>query len=431
MKRKTSFYAFRLLAAGCALFVATDAARALAQDAAGQQLLGGPSATPIASTPAAFGAPAAGGGSSSGAVLGPQGGAGAGGSAPALPTMGAPSAPSPTAQERGMLGEAQPADPVPVSGAATTLGDNNALPSSDGVNPRAPGLQLTTDNAPPAVDPFAPAVTQTKSPEEVEAEIRDRAYNAALTGLLPLRPAEIRKLLETYDKTQQAVEVPIYPYPEPQIVVQNVSLDPGVKPIEIKVATGHVTTLNILDLTGSPWPVQDISWAGNFEIVQPEAGGHVMRITPMSEFAYGNMSIRLVNLDTPITFIIKTHRDVVQYRVDAKVPEYGPGFKAPIIEGGTSIAAGNATLGSILDGVPPEGAERLDVEGVDGRTTAYRINDLAYVRTPLTLLSPGWSSSVSSGDGMNVYELRDAPVLLLSDEGSVVRARLTERDTSL
>ncbi len=310
------------------------------------------------------------------------------------------------------------------------VGADTALPSEDGVNARSPGLQLESQEGQSGEDPFAEAAAPVKSPEQVESEIRNRSYTAALTGLMPLKPDEIRTLLETYDKTQQSVEVPIYPYPDPQVVVQTVSLDPGVKPPEIKVATGHVSTVSILDLTGAPWPIQDISWAGNFEIVQPEAGGSVMRITPMSEFAYGNMSVRLVGLTTPVTFMIKTHRDVVQYRFDAKIAMQGPGAKPPVIEGATAqmAAAGNSTLSSILDGVPPDGARRLEVDGTDGRTTAFRMEKNIYVRTPLTLLSPAWSGSVSSGDGMNVYQLGNAPVLLLSDNGQILKARLSEKD---
>ena len=310
--------------------------------------------------------------------------------------------------------------------------NGSALPSQDGVNARSPGLTLDTAGANgggSAADPFAeappPAV---KTPEQVEAEIRARSYDAAITGLLPLRPGEIRKMLETYDKTQQAVEVPIYPYPKPQSIVQTVSLDPGSLPPEIKVATGHVTTLNILDVTGAPWPIQDISWAGNFEMVQPESGGNVLRITPMSEFAYGNISIRLISLTTPITFIVKAHRDTVQYRFDARIPEYGPNAKPPVVQGGVSLEAGNSIMAGMLSGVPPDGAVRMDVAGVDGRTSAYKYNDMTYVRTPLTLLSPGWTSSVSSGDGMNVYQLHESPVLLLSDAGDMKRARLSDRD---
>ena len=267
-----------------------------------------------------------------------------------------------------------------------------------------------------------------------QEQARQEAFDAALEGLLPLRPVEIRTLLERFDRTQESVETPVYPNPKPEVVVQNISLDPGAPPSVIKLAYGHVTTVNFLDTTGAPWPVQDISWAGNFEVIDnaQSAEGtttytHMFRISPQSEFAYGNMSITLTALKTPVIITLETNRDIVHYRFDAVVGDYGPFAQAPLIETGIATTAGNADLSSILEGVAPSSAERLSVTGVDGRTSAYRYNDMVYVRTPLTLLSPGWNSSTASADGMRVYEISDAPVLLLSDKGRMVRARLSDR----
>jgi intracellular multiplication protein IcmK len=262
--------------------------------------------------------------------------------------------------------------------------------------------------------------------EALQAEIRQEAFDAATTGLFPLAPADIKKLLQQYDDTERAAQSPPYDLPTPEVVVQTISMDPGVAPPTIKTAVGHVTTVNMLDMTGAPWPVQDITWAGDFEIVEPEEGGHIIRITPMAKFTYGNMSVRLLTLKTPITFSLRVERDTVHYRVDARVPEFGPFANAQIMEGGMQLAAGSPTLTSVLDGVPPTGAVKLAVSGVDGRTSAYKIGATTYVRTPLTLLSPGWQSSVSSADGMNVYAMEDTPVLLLSDQGQFLRAKLSE-----
>ena len=294
-----------------------------------------------------------------------------------------------------------------------------------------PGFELPVDDSQPVTnDPFALPPVDASSfsePLDLEKEIREEAFKAAITGLLPMNPDEIRKLLKRFDETQQAVEVPIYPYPEASVEMKTVQLDPGAPPPVINVAVGHVTSLNIVDITGAPWPIFDVSWAGNFEIVEPGEGSHVVRITPLSEFAYGNISIQLLTLKTPVTFTIKTSRDKVHYRLDARIPDYGPFAEEPLIESNTlDIAADNEVLNRVLEGVVPISATKLDVIGVDGRTTAYKYLNKTYVRTPLTLLSPGWSSSVSSADGMKVYELTNAPVILLSDRGDMVRAKIRE-----
>lgn len=314
---------------------------------------------------------------------------------------------------------------------------DSALPPGEEVSPRSPGFQLPADagagggTSAPTSNPFAPPpVEVAKSAEQVEAEIRQQAFNAALTGLIPLRPAEIRTLLERYDETLQAVETPIYPYPKPEIVTEDISVDPGTTPAVLKLATGHVTVLNFVDASGEPWPIQDISWAGNFEIISGKEGSNKISISPMSDFAYGNISVQLLKMKTAISFTLETQREKVYYRFDARLPEDGPLAKPSILGVSTSVSlnAGGGSMNAVLEGVSPAGGEKLSVDGVDGRTTAYLLNGTTYVRTPLTLLSPSWTSSVASADGMNVYTMKNASVLLLSDKGQVVRARLSERD---
>lgn len=276
-----------------------------------------------------------------------------------------------------------------------------------------------------------------KSDEDLAQEARDNAFDAALQGLLPLRPEEIRKLLERFDRTQESVELPVYPAPKPEVTVETLSMDPGTVPKTIKVAYGYVSTLNIVDSSGSPWPIQNITWAGNFDVIEINAGeegySNVLRITPQSEFAYGNMSISLVDLKTPIIISLETSRDIVHYRFDGIIPERGPFAAQQIIQSAPTVtlAAGDVDLASVLEGVPPQSAVKMDVAGVDRRTSAYRFGGLTYLRTPLTLLSPGWISSASSADGMRVYALNSAPVVLLSDNGKTVRARLSDREDIL
>lgn len=260
-----------------------------------------------------------------------------------------------------------------------------------------------------------------------QQSIRDEAFEAAKTGLFPLQPEQIRQMLDYYDQTVKSVEEPVKGFPEPEVVVHTLSLDPGVMPPNINVALGHVTTLNILDVTGAPWPVHDVSWAGDFEVVEPQEGGHMIRISPMAEYAYGNLSIRLLTLKTPITFSLRSSTEKVHYRMDVRIPEYGPHAEASLIDGGMQLVAGSPTMINVLDGAVPSNAQRMEVSGADGRTTAYRLNGMLYVRTPLNLLSPGWQSSVSSADGMNVYSLNETPVILLSDRGKFTRATITEK----
>lgn len=325
--------------------------------------------------------------------------------------------------------ESLPGLPPPLSG-GTESGEDVPIPTSDDV------MGIDGD--------------QRFDFEETAAEkqrtIREQAFNAALDGMLPLRPEEIRTLLERYDRTQESVAVPVYPEPKPETVVQTVTMDPGTKPLVIKTAFGHVTTVNFVDATGAPWPIRNITWAGDFDIMEYQAptainengeeereamGSNILRITPEKEFARGNISIKMLSLETPVIMVLEASRDIVHYRFDAIIPEYGPFAQAPLIDGGMTLAAGRADISGLLQGILPRGAEKLNVGGVDGRTTAYRYNGQVYLRTPHNLLSPAWDSSVSAADGTKVYEIPDTPVVLLSDKGTMVRAKISEREVLL
>lgn len=338
-------------------------------------------------------------------------GNGATGGGSALPSL------SSILQQTGLGGGSgdQPAAATTTTTTTTTqeVSPNQAVP---------PGFDLPVDQNLPE----APAQTD----EERAAEIRQQAFAGASQGLMPMKTDEIRRILEMYDETQQAVQTPIYPNPKPESTFQTISLDPGQPPVELKTSVGHVTTLSMVDASGQPWPIQDISWAGNFEVLQPESGSNMLRITPMADFAFGNVSMRMIGLNPPVIITLRTDRKAVQVRADVQIPEIGPNGVAPPIQQQVTTVAGDSKLATILEGVPPASANRLKVDGIDGRTTAFDVNGLTYVRTPYTLLSPAWDSSVRSADGTNVYAMKFTPVLLLSDKGKMVRAQLSRMETS-
>jgi intracellular multiplication protein IcmK len=254
------------------------------------------------------------------------------------------------------------------------------------------------------------------------------AFDSALNGTLPLSPSDIRTLLERLNESQAAAAQPTGIVPRAEVKAETISLDPGAEPPEIDTESGYVTTVSFLDATGSPWPILDVGVGGNFDVPAPEQGGNVLRISPLSRYASGNLSVRLVNLTTPLSFRLRSGTDKVYYRYDARVPKFGPQASSPLIDHGiNTLEAGDAMLMNVLDGAPPTDSTRLAVTGTDQRSAAWRIGGKVYLRTPLSLLSPAWEGSVSSGDGTHVFVIPDTPVLLLSDNGVLVHARLSNR----
>lgn len=311
------------------------------------------------------------------------------------------------------------------SGESSSSAPSNPAAAPSGMEPTMDMNALVQGGAPPLE--VSPEVAKA----EADASIRKEAFGIASDQLMPLKPNEIRRMLELYDETKQASETPVYPTPEPESSFQGISLDPGSKPLVIKTAIGNVTTVSIVDLTGQPWPIQDLTWAGDFQIEQPESGSHMLRITPTSEFASGNVSMRLLGLNPPVIFTLKAERKTVHVRLDVQIPEIGPKGVLPPMEVPVSTKAGDDFMTSVLVGVVKgKDTTQLKVDGIDGRTTAFSKGGMLYVRTPYTMLSPAWSSSVQSGDGTKVYALNFSPVILLSDKGKMVRAYLSHKETS-
>lgn len=266
--------------------------------------------------------------------------------------------------------------------------------------------------------------------EKQEREYNESSFKRASEGLLPLSDEQVHTFMQRLESMQNAAQPPSFGAPKGEIKVVGISLDPGGTPPQIKLAAGYVTTVDIVDQTGQPWPILDVGVGGNFEVTPTKAGSHVVRVVPLTRVGRGNLSLLLKGLSTPIIFRLAAGGDTFHMRYDARIPRLGPMAKAPLIrQRHSGPVAADEMISMILENAPPTGATRLKIGGVDSRTKAWRVGDNVYVRTPLALLSPAWNASASSADGMTVYEIGNAPVLLMSDNGAMVRARLMRDNT--
>jgi len=256
-----------------------------------------------------------------------------------------------------------------------------------------------------------------------ERDYNAKSYNKAASGLLPLAPDQIRDFMQRLQRTQNAAQFPYEGPPKGITRVESVSLEPGIDPPVINLSSGYVTTITIVDATGEPWPILDVGIGGNFEVSPTPAGTHVVRIMPLTRVAAGDLSIILKNLPTPVIFSLSAGGPSVDLRYDAHIGKFGPSAK-PQIVANYRPEAGDETMAMILENAPPSGSKRLKIGGLDARTKAWAVDDKVYIRSPLTLLSPAWNASMASADGTAVYEIGSAPVLLMSDNGAVVRAQI-------
>lgn len=260
-------------------------------------------------------------------------------------------------------------------------------------------------------------------PSDLERELIDeRAFDNIAHQTFPLTPEQIIRLKQMYNTSEFAQASTAGTPPKPTATSQFVNLSPGSTPPVIRLSQGFVSSLVFLDSTGAPWPISayDLGDPSSFNI-QWDKTSNTLMIQAVKLYNYGNLAVRLRGLNTPVMLTLIPGQKAVDYRVDLRVQGYGPHAVSTPSEEGIPPSANNLLL-HVLDGVPPPGSQRLTVNGGDAR--AWLLNDRMYVRTGLTILSPGWIGSMTSADGTHAYEMQKSPVLLVSWHGKVMQLKV-------
>lgn len=246
------------------------------------------------------------------------------------------------------------------------------------------------------------------------------AFTTMVRNLMPLSPQQIVTLRDMFNQTQQAVtQYPGVP-PKPTSSSILVNMSPGSTPPVIRLRAGYVTSLVFLDSTGQPWPVVGFDLgnphAFNIQPTVPDGKSDTLLVQASMTYQEGNLAVMLKDENTPVMLTLIPGQRAVDYRVDLRVPGLGP--NAVIGVAGLPQTE-NPMLLSFMDGVAPEGATLLDVEGAPAQAWSYQ--DHLFLRTRVTILSPGWISSMNSPDGTHVYELAKTPVVLASQRGEMIQ----------
>jgi intracellular multiplication protein IcmK len=261
-----------------------------------------------------------------------------------------------------------------------------------------------------------PESTQLPSPDSAQA------FDAMMQQNMPLTPHQVVRLRQQIDTAQRAAAIPPIIPPKPVSTTIMVNLAPGTSPPAVRLAQGYVSSLVFVDSTGSPWPIAQFD-VGNPKSVNLQWDGksNIILIQAVAPYSNGNIVVRLIGLPTPITMEVIAGQRVVDYRVDIHVPGFGPNTKE--LPMGTPLPnSANQLLLGILDGVGPAGSKILTVRGADAQ--AWLMGQTMYLRTRLTVLSPGWVGTMVSPDGMHAYELPRTSSVLVSKYGEPAELKI-------
>ncbi len=294
------------------------------------------------------------------------------------------------------------------------MGAFNALPPEQKSQLLETAKQVVQQEPSP---PYSAApVEQASAPKRNK---RDEAFDILLNQALPLSPDQIKEMRRLFDIVEEAKFTTPKTPPTPISSSTRVDLEPGSIPPLIRLSAGFVTSLNFIDITGSPWPI------ASYGIGDPQAfniqwdqRSNTLFIQSLRLYSHGNMAVKLKDLDTPIMISMVSGQKEVDFRVDLQVAGRGPQATAAILPQSETLPAKvNPMLINFLDGIPPQGSTKLEA-GRYGEAWIYQ-NKL-YFRSKLKLLSPAWMATLSSPDGTHVYEMMKTPLILATENGVTV-----------
>ena len=260
----------------------------------------------------------------------------------------------------------------------------------------------------------------------------DESVGRLAREALPFTPEQMRSLGRLLDQTRAARAVAAGAPPQGRIRAIAVNAGSSEEIPGIRLHQGYVTVVSFTDLTGQPWPIEEVLVDQRFlrgEAAEAVPGDreHLLYLVPQERYLHGNLVVKLRDLAEPVLMTLRDGDGVADFRVDARLGDAGPNADIAALARPESFHAGDELLQDLLGGRIPEGAVSLDVEGGSTGDRAWAFDGDVLLLTRWLVLSPGpWAAERGAG-GRQAYRLPDTPRVLVSRQGREATLRFKRR----
>ena len=199
----------------------------------------------------------------------------------------------------------------------------------------------------------------------------------------------------------------------------------GAAPIPVVwVRWGFVSALLFTDMTGAPWPIEQVLMDAQFRPSALEGGdgeggeesAHLLYVSPQVPYLVGNVQVKLRGLAAPVVLSLVDDGGEADYTVDVRLARPGPLADPAALIQPEGFHAGDTVLLGLLGGVVPAGAERLVVVDAPG-VRAWRQGVDVLLVTRAVVLSPGPWAAERDVSGLWAYRLPETPQVFVSEGG--------------
>ena len=247
---------------------------------------------------------------------------------------------------------------------------------------------------------------------------RAEGFEEALRRAFPMTPDMVRRYREIFEENERAIRE--IPEPKPLVEAEIVMLEPGDPPPSLRVSPGIASVIGFFDAFGNPWAIRQhvVGNGDDYRIVDLGEGTNSLAISPAVRVGWTNLVVVLEDEPLPVVARVIVDRKSAHFRHEIRV------LRRRALEdsrGRGSSPKPKDYIRFALDGFGlPDDAARVPVRGA--QASAWLIGDDLYVRSAHTLVSPPWTETASSPDGVHAYRLSASPVLLFSIGGAITRA---------
>lgn len=225
-----------------------------------------------------------------------------------------------------------------------------------------------------------------------------------------LTPEQWRRIKELSLEREREKSTPFSTPPKPVTRTLPLNLDPGVSPPVIRLSLGQLSSIVFSDNNGNPWTIKHVVF--NKQLFSDGREGqqgedaegsetNVLSLEPTKVTSYGNVTVTLKGLPTPVILILTSGQNEVDMRVDAKVPGRNPDAGEDYRL--ASMPRIDTSLSSFLDGVPPKEAKRLKITGLDG-AQAWSFAGNLFLRANGDVQYPAYITGAKSTSGTSIYQ---------------------------